>query len=140
MLTIRIGQSHLWLLVCKNTSLHNKLFNLLYTETYIIEYWLLYPCPSTSEQQQTTSASAKASAKASSCIIMHHHAASCSIMIYQEVFSANKRQSHARKAICNVTRKLFTEFQASAAFACYDSPSICAGSVSMTEHSHNHWL
>ena len=82
--------------------------------------------PQTSEQQLTTFASIVAS--------------SHTMTTPQEVFSANKRQDRARKAACNVTRKLLTEFQAVIAFACYDSPSICTGGVSMTEDSQEQLL
>jgi hypothetical protein len=61
--------------------------------------------------------------------------ASRSTVPTQEVLPSNKRHDRSRRADSNLTKKLLTEFQALIAFACYDSPSISQGGISMTEAS-----
>ena len=67
-------------------------------------------------------------------------ATSRTMMTSQEIFSTNKRQDCVRKATCNVTSKLLTEFQPVLAFARYNSLSKCTCSVWMTEDSQEHLL
>ena len=128
-LTIRAGQSHL--MVCwQNRWLMGRHSNKTKCSIYCIEkHGISYAVMTHANFWAATSN------------IWSANASSWSMMTTQEVFSANRRQNHARKATCSVTRKLVTEFQAS--YYCYCIlwfSIICSGGVSMTEDSQEQWL